>query len=221
MKTLANHFLLLSHYKDCLLIGLFSLIMITIASGQVSFGIKAGPSFSYMNFDETDLLTSLHAGAFAKIELSKALFLQPEILVSGKGVILPDFAIGPESMSFKMYYLSLPLMLGVNINDRLALKAGPEANFLLAAETTIFGNSSDNKDGFSSNEISLNGGLAYMFFNQLGMELRYSHGISTALDIHFTDVNGQSLGNTEDRKNRSFQVSIFYLIRAAEKVDGQ
>lgn len=88
------------------------------ASAQSAFdvGLKAGPARATMSgpeFANTGSRTGLTAGVSARLFTSHAIWVQPELLFSSKGVRLTDASEGGPA-SVRINYLEVPFLVGVS-----------------------------------------------------------------------------------------------------------
>lgn len=210
-KLTPTNFLCFSIWKKSFLAALFPLMALTLATSQVSFGVKAGPTFSRMGYNGAESLNSFHGGIITGFNIAEKLSLQPELLYSVKGTRIDDPNL---DVPFKMevQFISLPIMISYGITDRLNIKAGPEINFRVGADTPFIMAISDD-DVFESTEIAIGGGISYRFLEKLGAEFRYSLGLTEVSKIQFTDVNGESISSPGDGKIQVMQLSVFYLFK--------
>ena len=81
------------------------------------------------------------------------------------------------------------------------LQAGPQAGFLISAETKNNGTSTDHKDDLKPIDLALSIGASYIYPpTGVGVDARYNMGLS--------NINENSSVNST---NRGFQVGIFYI----------
>lgn len=207
-----NAFLLL-----LLMIGCISL------QAQVNFGLKGGAN--YVNnvivtdlFDNgSDYRLSYHTGVFAKIPVNRKLSFTPELLFSDKGFRILEDVASPSSeySKLKLSYLNVPVLLGYKVFDKLSLKLGPEFGYLLSAISRFDGEST-NVEQIWDNEfdVGLALGISYSITDKIGLEIRYTHGLSSvATDVQFTDILGNPIeGEDVKLQNRTFQVSVAYSL---------
>ena len=195
-----------------IMLSLVLLLLTTIASAQVSFGIKAGPMLSNVITQDIDTISftkpnqrvSFVAGAFATIGLSDKLNLQPELLYANKGIGAFDRRFDrPEGF----HYLNLPVMLQYNLWRGLNLGAGPELGILLNRDLSLV----------NDFDLGLNLGASYAITDRWVIDIRYNRGlidisnaqVITAIDpvtTEFTRVDTEST-------NRSWQLTVGYRFR--------
>jgi hypothetical protein len=177
---------------------------------QTDYGFKAGLSLSklgsyqYSSHDHSK--TGFNGGLFAKINLSPSFFVQPEITYSAKGFKFswPEL---DQRGDLNLNYISVPVLAGIKLNNKLNILAGPEFSYLINATSDYYGkwNVTDLHDRF---DLAADFGIGYNINKRLGAELRYSYG--------FDLVNGPAIGlpTTEfgiiDGSNKVLQFGLFY-----------
>lgn len=105
---------------------LFFLSGISASSGQVSVGIKGGCNLSTTIVGQhTNYFRFVYYGGFySRIDISKKIFLSPEVYYSKKGNKLgPTFANGG---AHNLHYLSAPVLLGFHASKNISILLGPE-----------------------------------------------------------------------------------------------
>ncbi len=153
-----------------------------------AFGIKAGLNFA--NFSGNDandfnVLSSFHAGLVAEMHLMDALSVQPEFLYSVQGAKTKD-------ETYKLNYVTLPVMLKLYFTDSFNIHAGPQMGLLISE--------SDNFTNFESNtyDFGFAGGVEFFFADSFSAQARYNAGTSKVSD------------NVE-LKNSVLQLSLCYM----------
>lgn len=176
--------------------------VITEANAQnFSGGIKAGvniTNFSGGSFDNVDkkALIGFHAGGFLNFRLG-AISIQPEVLVSTAGAKFEN-----ADSSFKLVYLSVPVMLKYRTTGGFYLEAGPQIGFKLSEDV---GNETVND--FAKNlDLAIAVGLGFQTKSGLGIGARYIAGLSKVGDFE------PSAGFNPDFKNSVIQVGISFPI---------
>lgn len=190
----------------------FLFIFILILMGQFSyaqkeFGVKGGVNYSnasYSGFPSGSGIANpsykigYHLGAFSAFKLYKVLSVAPELLISEKGV----HGMGAT-------YISLPLLLNIRINQLFLIEAGPEFDVLLVGGTLFNPHKYQTFDNGIETGIDI--GIKADINENLGAYLRYNYGLSSVMDIQFTDQNGNST-NKVKMYNRNIQISVGYNI---------
>lgn len=164
----------------------FSILFITILSftmqaQSVKIGIKGGINYANqngssitvnsINYNTTEAITSYHAGLVAEIKLFESLALQPELLYSTKGATYKNAV---TEFKNELGYISLPLVLKINLSKSLSLELGPQASFLLSEK-----NEFDYKNS-ETFEFSAVGGLGLKVTKNLFLQARYGLGLTEA-----------------------------------------
>lgn len=157
-----------------------------VQAQDIKFGLKAGANFASINgADDTDNITSFHAGAALELNFVPMFSVQAEGLYNSIGGGAKE---GPD---LNLDYLSVPVMAKFYIlPDRLSLMAGPQFSFLISeAEETYEANSFD---------MAAAGGVELRIIKGLFAQARYTIGLNDVYD----DV---------DSKNAVFQLSLGYM----------
>ena len=185
---------------------------------QVTFGLKGGPNLSYMSI-EKGINYSFHAGAFSEMALNDFFFLQPELLYSGKGTT-PRY-MSAYDLECKLQYISMPVLVGWNVTDHLAILSGPELNYLLEGSSFTYDDTkSVSAENFASWDLAMDFGLTYRISKKFKVEVRYSLGLVDVIDIMFSDIFDRPAGSAEEGKNRTLQMSVGCVIGEISKVKG-
>jgi hypothetical protein len=164
---------------------------------RLTAGLKAGANItnftggSFSNVDKKALV-GFHAGGFLGIGLG-GITLQPEILVSTAGAKFDN-----ADSSFKLTYLSVPVMVKYRMLLGLYFEIGPQFSFKLdenVGEETI--------NDFAK-DLDLSGaiGVGIETKKGLGVGVRYLAGLSKVGDFEASDVLDP------DFKNSILQVGI-------------
>jgi len=172
------------------------------AQAQISGGIKGGLNFANQEYSSDgfnispDARTSFHLGAFAVINFSDKLGLQPELLYSGKG---SEFNVSGSSFTQKFTYLDVPILLRYSITEMISLHAGPQISLLMSAEDE---DGDDISDSVSGSDLGLSFGGQVDLPMGLVAGVRYNLGLS---NIDDTNSGG-------DVKNKVFQIYVGYKL---------
>lgn len=130
--------------------------------------------------------------------MSDAISIQPEVLYNSVGAKVED---QEGEGDFVMDYVSIPVMLLYNVNEKFNIQVGPQFGFLTKAEVKADGGSADVKDFFTGTDFGLNIG-AGLNFGKLNAAARYSLGLSNVIDS-----DGDYTG-----KNNVIQISLGYKL---------
>ncbi|MBC7589035.1 MAG: PorT family protein [Chitinophagaceae bacterium] len=160
-------------------------------------GPKVGANFTKIEGQsfEDGFKLSYQLGAFAEIDFTKKLGVQPEVLLSQVSSRTTTFNanLAPSS-DYKLTYLSIPVLLRINAGNMVTFHVGPQYSILLNNEKSVIQNG---KDAFKSGDFSMIGGLQ-LNISSLKIYGRYSIGLSNINDID----------NKETWKNQQIQLGI-------------
>lgn len=163
----------------------FTLLLIAILSFSTQaqttkFGIKGGINFANqtgsritinnVNYN-TDAITSYHAGLIAEIKILNSFAIQPELLYSTKGATYKNAV---EDFKNELGYISIPLIMKINLSESLSLELGPQASVLLSERNSL---DIKNTETF---EFSAVGGLGLKLTKNLFLQARYGLGLTEA-----------------------------------------
>jgi len=226
--------------KTISLLSLTLLLFITTQShAQVTFGAKAGLNIANMSIsgtlasnEEIKSMASFHVGVIADIGITKEFFIEPGILLSGKGCKdnLTE-QIGQASIistgSIKPLYIEIPInaMYVVDLNGvKLQIFAGPYFGFgvsgninldysssgalptgytLPASSSTAIKFGTDaTNDNLKMLDIGLNFG-AGVEYNKMLFRIQYGLGL--------TNLNPDTSSGADTEKNKVFGISVGYM----------
>ncbi|HSB92789.1 MAG TPA: porin family protein, partial [Flavitalea sp.] len=169
-----------------------------------SFGFRAGINSS--NFKLVDFPAAvttkgkieLASGLFANFPITQTFSFQPELLYSvmGADIIRPDSAITTTHQ--QLAYLSVPLQAKINVAKAFSILAGPQFDFLTAANTKKDEHSVTNKEEIVKSDIALTAGIEYAPLPKFLVSARYIHGLK---NVPRDQAEGSYF-------NRGFQFSI-------------
>lgn len=185
---------------------------------KAEFGVKGGLNISNFSGDTEGMnlksIAGFNLGAFAAIDLSEKITIQPEILYStlgAKAVNVSAFygdMLFTGDVKFNLSYINVPVMIKYYVADKFNLEAGPQIGFLTSAKTStkLDGSSQtvdeDIKDSFESVDFGLNFGAGYDLTKNVSAGIRYNLGLSNI----FKTENGDD----SKTQNSVFSLSVGY-----------
>jgi opacity protein-like surface antigen len=177
--------------KSSILVGILLVFTQVSFSQSVKFGIKAGLNYANVTGSEikTEAITSYHAGLVSEIKLTDGIAIQPELLYSTQGATYKN-AI--EDFKNELGYITIPILLKINLYENLSLEIGPQAGFLLSEKNKFVTNKSNTFD------FAANAGLGLKVTDSLFLQARYGLGL--------TEIKTDS-----DIKNSVVQLSLGIL----------
>jgi Outer membrane protein beta-barrel domain len=189
--------------------------LITFSFGQINFGVKAGLNIS----NTKDIAPAgntaklgFNAGFITSININKIFIIQPELLYSVKGYKFPGTPYNSNGTA-SFNYISVPLLLGYCITDKLTVLAGPELNFLTNANSKFDGSNYDISKNFRKFDLAVDLGVVYKIKNGLGMEVRYSHSLKDLANVIILDPFGNEIEERKVGSHRVFQIGLFYKFK--------
>jgi Outer membrane protein beta-barrel domain len=152
-------------------------------------GVKGGANFSNFRVDEVadnNVKVGLNLGLFAKLPVSQAVAIQPELLYSSKGSKLTydNFLQGEGEYRFNLNYLELPVLGVFSIGEHFNIHAGPYVAYLTSANIKDMNDDGSIQDIADLNEKNFNRfdyGLAAgigVDFNGFIAGVRYNYGLN-------------------------------------------
>jgi hypothetical protein len=193
--------------KNLIMILLLVAAINPVIAQNFSGGLKAGvniANFTGGDFDNLDkkALVGFYAGGFLNFRLG-AVSLQPEVLVSTAGAKFENVdssIFGYGNSSYRLIYLSVPVMLKYRTAGGFYLEVGPQVGFKLSEDVT-----DQSVDDFAKNlDLSIGAGLGFQTKGGLGIGGRYIAGLSKVGDFE------PSQGVDPDFKNIVIQLGISF-----------
>jgi hypothetical protein len=143
------------------------------------FGIKLGVNTSQIQFtntsspssQKTTWITGLVVGTFLTVPITGKLSFQPEYLYSQMGGI-----ISPDT-TYKLAYLSLPVLLKYNIYKSISLLGGATFDLLLRAKEKIK-TSTTITEQLEERNLGVTAGVELKLLPTVGVMARYMAGLN-------------------------------------------
>lgn len=204
---------------------LFMALTIAMQAQDLHFGITAGPTLGTMKSDyDTDqsgkYVLGFHIGAFAELPLADKFSLRPELKYQTSGVKYPpDENDETFGLRTKSSYIMLPVMLEYALTEKLKVGVGPYMSMMLSLKDKMlpyagaedyFGGDMfdfdyvDESMHFKKLDLGIGAGLSYQVVPKIGVNIRYSLGLSNTLK----DADDDS-----KIRNRFFTLGVSYSIR--------
>ena len=183
------------------------LITLNSTAQKINFGIKAGLNMSMLTGSKDQIMSSnngFFGGAILEYKILGKMAIQPEILFSAQGAKLESKDL-TFSITRKMDYLILPIMVKYYIKSGLFVEAGPQAGFLISANQDVenritnISTSEDIKEATKDLDMAANVGIGYELLDKVVAQVRYCIGITNTSDLQNTNI-----------KNGVFQLSVGY-----------
>ena len=168
-----------------------------------SLTVQPRIGFSAADFNntyDTEARVGLVVGPEFEYTLSNRFSLAAGLNYSQQGSELKD-----NDVTFKMDYLTIPIVANVYLFKGFALKAGVQPGINLSAKLDANGKEVDIDDMVKSFELGIPVGLSYEFRNFV-LDARYILGVTKIFDEKKLNMNGVDL----DSKNLGFQLTLGY-----------
>ena len=181
-------------------VGIFIIIFAVNAQAGFRLGIKGGDNLtkiSGQSFDQNFKL-GYQLGGFAEIDFSKPFGIQPEVLFSESYGRTASNASGITNglkgdQDIKLNYLSIPILLRINVCNLVTLHVGPQYSILINNHNTL----QNGNNAFKSGDFAMVGGLQ-LNLSALRIYGRYNIGLSNINDI----------GNQDKWTNQQLQLGV-------------
>ncbi|WP_447642760.1 MULTISPECIES: porin family protein [Chitinophagaceae] len=179
----------------------------TLAKAQsFHFGLKAGPNLGKISGQsfKDGFEWGYQAGAWATLDLSDKLGIQPEVVFSQtntKTMSSEDAQIGnilKPNLKAHLNYLSIPVLLNINTSDLLTLQLGPQFSINTSKGSNLV---QDGKDAFKGGDVAAVGGIQ-LNLSKFRIYGRYVIGITKINDV----------ATQEKWRSQNFQFGLGYKI---------
>jgi hypothetical protein len=186
--------------KKGLLLFVCAIAITTFTQAQVRFGFKAGVNLANLTGDaDGDMKIGFNAGALAKISVSEAFSIQPELVFSAQGT--KEDIGGDDDLKTNLGYINLPILAQYNTSG-FTIETGPQFGFLISKKFKMGDDSEDIPDDVIKGlDISWAIGAAYLTNSGFGVNARFNLGLSNISEDDDTKV-----------KNSVIQIGVFYLL---------
>ncbi len=198
-----------------IILGLVSLSF-SVHAQEIKYGVKAGLNVNNLDVSpeldppKPSARLGVHLGGFAQFDLSDALMLQPELVLSTQGANDED----PEvEQNVKLTYLNLSGLVKYQVGNGFDVFAGPQLGLLVDGEFEEVDKADGSQELYAADAVykgtdfSFSFGAGYTLESGIHLNLRYNFGLSDNNDdpqeLAFYDIN-------QEVKNRTFQISIEY-----------
>jgi len=194
---------------------LITLVLVTAANAQLSYGVKAGGALTSLpgggnNYTQPGFF----GGITASLPLNNKLHLQAELYYSAQGhkelVTWPDTwspltgytnVMSEEKIPFHLNYINLPLLLRYKPVGGLFIETGFQTGVLVSAKAKSSRGTFDQREYYNALDFSVPVGVGYQLPMGLGITLRYNKGISNV-----------SKESAYTQRNSVLQAGLFYTI---------
>lgn len=191
--------------KNLLLLSICFVLFQTLNAQQTEkrFGFRAGVNLSNMDFSkgvpptptQTNWHTGINLGFLMSVPIINRLYFQPEYLYVQTGGKVKN-----SDSSYKFNYLSLPLLVRLQLHDKFSVMAGPQFDILINAKRSVGGTSENITHDTEERSINVVGGLEYHFLSSFSFTARYIRG--------FNHIGLGQRSNLQEFKYQMLQVGV-------------
>lgn len=200
---------------------LFSAVAILFCLGMqaqmsVKPGVKAGVNFSTFTNVNADTKTDFYLGGLVALKFAKIYTLQPEVVYSRQGAIVPTVYYGNpydpivtsygKDTRYSIDYLSLGVINKFTFGHGFQVVVGPSLDFKLTDNFSK--NYTEDPESF---DLGLIGGIGYSLPNGLTFEARIKQGMVDIFGENYGDYEEDENGNYDDViLNQVIQLGVSY-----------
>ena len=186
---------------------LFAVLLLTSSSlfaQNVTFGLRAGPSFTTLGGEDggdgAKFRVGFHVGGYASFALSETLSFEPGLQYANKGAKGSD---GGISSVIRNGYLDIPLLLKIKAAEKFYILAGAQPAFLISPAIIVEENG--NKITVNGSDVSgLWKGFDFAGVLGLGVELVAGMHLQTTYEHGFVNISEIS----DSAYNRGFKLTL-------------
>ncbi|HEX3024602.1 MAG TPA: porin family protein [Chitinophagaceae bacterium] len=184
-----------------IILSLLAVIIISTASlAQAGFrlGIKGGTNLTKLSGESFNngYMAGYQLGGFMELDFSKEIGIEPEVLFNeyaGRTSTTLG-SVFTNNQDVKLNYLSIPVLLRLNVDKMLTIVVGPQYSILVNPHETTLQNG---QDAFKSGDFAAVGGLQ-INLSALRIYGRYVIGLNNINDV----------GNQYNWKSQQIQLGI-------------
>lgn len=187
-----------------------------ISLAQVQGGFKAGINIAQLHlkyrshsprYETSDVAPGFLFGGFVTVKASDAISIQPELIFSRVGgkLEIPYQDAPPGIETYKVNYVSVPVMVQFKIGKFFIIQAGPQFGILTEANVEIVAPGGGEREEninrlFKPFDFGFNAGAGFTL-KKFSLDVRYSIGIAKAMNSYYFDAT-----------NNAAQISLSYQL---------
>lgn len=196
----------------------FSMLFLVLCTQLFASSVELFLKLGVTNTDErismsvenknTSVLTGFDIGAIVAVNPIEKLGIQfePGIITKGSD---HDGLFTYDDNSYRLYYLSLPVLINYKVYKQLHIIAGPEFNQLI----DVIGHAGADKFNASryyseKTEIGIQGGFSYVVLGKWYFGVKYTYGLTPTNKLTTRDALGNVSDNTTDFYNQGVIVHV-------------
>lgn len=165
-----------------------SMSFLNAQNSKAKIGFKAGINFSNLyddSVDDSNVLTGINFGMFAKLPVSSSIAIQPEVYLTTKGAkVTYNTSFADGTVKYHLNYVEVPVLVVINVTKNFNIHGGPYAAYLVDGKVSNDSNVTlfDFENNIAKNEYEridygLAGGIAFEF-HAFSFGARYNYGLA-------------------------------------------
>ena len=177
-----------------------------LIGNKEKFGFKFGLNQTKMNFElgyyqpptiplQTSGSQGIMVGFLLNVHLTHKLLLQPEYLYTVR-----KSNVRSSRTTYKLTYLSLPVLLNYQFNKKFFFLAGPQFDLLLKGEEKSSTGTDNITHDTEERNFCATAGMEFLLTRLISLEARYLHGLG--------NVGIGQRSNVKEFKYQSAQLSV-------------
>ena len=162
------------------------LLFVTVTQAQFHIGGKVGVNMGKIDGQsfKDGFNSGFQAGAFAEIDFTKSIGIQPELLFNQTNTKVSNTVVNfTPGETIHLNYLSVPVLLRLNASKLLTFHVGPQFSVLMNNHKTVGGNA---VDAFKDGDLAAVLG-AQLNLGSLKVYGRYNIGLQNINDVTNSD----------------------------------
>ncbi|MBA3899973.1 MAG: PorT family protein [Bacteroidetes bacterium] len=194
-------------YKRLIILGTWAFLFASqsIAQDHIKAGLKGGFSLTTLRGPEHGFKPGFQFGGVVVLGANEPVFFQTELLLTQKG----SWGTEGSKNNFGLFYIEIPLMLGVEITEKFFMNAGFQPAYLLSGSySTPNGGQSEYTNSLNKFDYSTLISAEYYLKTNFFMGIRYTHGF-----VPITENYALSSRNGQLPVNRLFGIYCGYMLR--------
>ncbi len=184
--------------KKLILLTAVSIMSVSAAFSQVSFGVKGGLNLATMtNFEgDTGMKPSFYVGGVMEYRISDLIAISPELLYSRQGIQMKEEG---ATARIRLNYINLPVLAKIYVVDNFSFDIGPQIGLNIGSDiwakaggqtaTIDLPSSEFDTPAPSTLEVGLALGVTYNI-DRFFVQGRYNLGLTNIFGENLNSKNG-------------------------------
>ncbi len=178
-------------------------------------GIKGGYNYASLSGDVNpgvglSRYHGFYGGVTMDFPLSNLFFVQTEGLYTRIGGTVN---VAGSGVNVALDYISVPVLLGMKVYERLSAQVGPQFNFLAKKSKFSYKKNEEEvivEKAFDNFDLSLGIGLKYTTSSGYFVEARFNQGLTNIADSSNESLKKMNISSTNNFKNSYISIGMGY-----------